>query len=649
MEDHREPAGVRGPGRDRLRRSERPDRRLERPGTAWTPTFRFTPSYSDLTFSSRPQRREALPRRSPVSRSLAGVFSRSGIAGPPAPRRARTCLVRRRGPARRRSRARRRPGHGSEGARRDRPRGRVREERGDGDARAARRKLRAARLGRLAAEASSPSISSVRARCSSTRTAHSLLFATEVVDLLGLLTREPRADEGAVVRWLVSGTLEPGETLFAGVRRLPGGCHLRLADGRWSEHRHWRPRFTTPSEHRHSKTQARRSEGARAKRRPSAAPDRPAGVLLSGGLDSTSVAAVARASGRADRCARTRRCSRTTPPPTSRSSSTSRSRSLGLRRADEAAAEGVLAASAEHVREWRLPAASPNLFFQRPLLERARDDGVGLVLDGQGGDELFGCSPYLLGDLLRRVRLGALRRRSRELDGDARTTRERFERTRSAAPLPSGWSTRVSTSTRARAALAQARRGRPRRRCTGPPRVATARRTALVGVARRHPHGRAGADGRARPPSPKAPVAEPLRRAPTAGRSPPDRARAQSPAGARLRPELDRPVLRRAMSGLVPEPIRLRRTKSVFNTLLVDALSGPDRPLLTGLLEPRDAEIRAYVTEDRLRDVVGRPESRKQPVPLGAERLAARIDGAVAALARGRRIGSLTLERAVSS
>jgi asparagine synthase (glutamine-hydrolysing) len=452
-----------------------------------------------------------------------------------------------------------------------------------------------------------------------------LTFATEVGDLLRLLSTGPGPDEGAVVRWLVSGTLEPGETLFAGVRRLAGGCHLRLADGGWSEHRHWRPRFTTPREITLEEAAAAvRGELERSIVRRCA--DRPAGVLLSGGLDSTSVASVAAASG----CATSLRSYSALFPHDAAADESEfvdlAVRSLALPSSRyEATAKGVLAASAEHVGEWRLPAASPTLFFQRPILERARVEGAELILDGQGGDELFGNSPYLLGDLLRRLRLGALRRRWRELDGDAQTTRETF-RTYALGGAAPVW-------------LVKARRRL--RRVPTPPWL-TPRAAVIVGDVPDRPAWR-----RLEGPRWWAWLTDSL----TAGRERMGvhdhlrrKLRSQGLTGAHpllddlglielvlsLPPELaydlelDRPLLRRAMKGLVPEPIRLRRTKSLFNTLVVEALSGPDRPVLTDLLEPRDAEIRAYVTEDRLRTVVHGPRAgdNKYPWAWNAWRLA---------------------------
>jgi asparagine synthase (glutamine-hydrolysing) len=78
-------------------------------------------------------------------------------------------------------------------------------------------------------------------------------------------------------------------------------------------------------------------------------------------------------------------------------------------------------------------------------------------------------------------------------------------------------------------------------------------------------------------------------------------------------PELDRPLLRRALRGLLPDEIRLRATKSYFDSLVVKSLSGPERPQLTSLLGWPRAEIRRYVTEARLRDIVDGPTAQERP------------------------------------
>jgi asparagine synthase (glutamine-hydrolysing) len=66
---------------------------------------------------------------------------------------------------------------------------------------------------------------------------------------------------------------------------------------------------------------------------------------------------------------------------------------------------GSLAVSLEYVAEWEAPVMGAGYLLERPLAEEAARDGMEVVLDGQGGDEVFGGTPYLAADHLRRGRL----------------------------------------------------------------------------------------------------------------------------------------------------------------------------------------------------------------------------------------------------
>jgi len=74
-----------------------------------------------------------------------------------------------------------------------------------------------------------------------------------------------------------------------------------------------------------------------------------------------------------------------------------------------------------------------------------------------------------------------------------------------------------------------------------------------------------------------------------------------------LGPYLRKPVLRAAMEGLMPDSVRLRLLKTHFDEFVVDAVDGPERPLIRELLGSPAAEVRGYVRPGQLQDMLDRP------------------------------------------
>ena len=230
-----------------------------------------------------------------------------------------------------------------------------------------------------------------------------LCFATEISVLLRLLRRRPDPDELALAHHLVDHSVPDGRMLFHGIRRLGGGCLLELSDTGRAERRYWTPRYQPPL--RAPRGRARRAAARRAE---------------DGGAGRVARARRQRAA--AQRRALTRRwsprsrpralptCRRSRPPspspsstrprgrggsPTPRASPSPRCPSSSASRSDAAEA---------YLRAWELPLPTPGILVEAPLIAAAARLGAGVVLDGQGGDELFGAAHFLIADRVRRLR-----------------------------------------------------------------------------------------------------------------------------------------------------------------------------------------------------------------------------------------------------
>lgn len=431
------------------------------------------------------------------------------------------------------------------------------------------------------------------------RTGRFLAFAADVRELLPLLAATPPPSERAVVRWLVDGVHEPHETLLAGVERLPGGHLLRIGRVPAPPERYWRPLYRTPPRvDFDAAAGAVRSGLARAvtracQRRP------PIGVLLSGGIDSSAVAAFARAS--AEQLVAYSALFPNHAATDESALIAARARALGLPAGSIAFRRGgAMPATLRYLDAWRLPPASPNLFFHELLLDLAREEGMESMLDGQGGDELFGLSPFLATDRLLRGRL-------REVDRllhigiDSRSGRSAARRAafrgivlKGAVPsrlhrLGRGlrrqrrnpvWLTDVGAKL-----YAGGRSSWEWKAIPGPrwwaylaDTVTVARERAGVHDFLRHAFARSGLVG-------AHPLLEDVDLVETVLALPPEHA---------WHERHDRPVLREAVRGLLPDPIRFRPDKSFFDDVLAFAVRVEDAAAADGLLSGR-TEVSRYV------------------------------------------------------
>ena len=235
------------------------------------------------------------------------------------------------------------------------------------------------------------------------RDAARLFFATEVALLLALLDHRPGLDELALAHHLVDHSVPDGRMLYEGVRRLGGGRQLELSEAGQVERMHWSPRYEQPLQAPRAALADRLRQRVVAAVADAVPTDQRTAILLSGGLDSSVVAGAA-----ATRAPGVRALAATFPaePDLDERAWAQRvAKHLDLpltevpidRREPLRAAEAYLSA-------WQLPLPVPGLIVEEPLIAAARDLGVDVVLDGQGGDELFGAAHFFAADMLRHLR-----------------------------------------------------------------------------------------------------------------------------------------------------------------------------------------------------------------------------------------------------
>ncbi len=428
-----------------------------------------------------------------------------------------------------------------------------------------------------------------------------LCFASEVRQLLALLPRRPAPDPMSVAHWITMSNRPGPATLYAGVRRLEPGSALMLSLHGTREVRYWAPSFNEPlseSEPQLSEHIRASLEGAVARK---LSPDGLTGVLMSGGLDSSSVAAIAstQAPGRV----------RAQAAVFPEHLAVDESGLIDQLRAAlnlpgitaEVRAGGLLESALESVEDWELPLRSWGDFWALPLLRAAAASGVRVTLGGDGGDELFGARELLLADRLRGGHPLQAIALARELPGAG----DRPAR-RDVARIVASTSVMGALPRRVHELLVRrdARRGTPAwllaparqslldsdeplawKRLDGPRWWSELAHGLTRGVEEtgvfEHQRRRAASAGlQARHPLFDLELVELCLRLPPLATF--DRYRS-------------RPLLRAAMSGLLPDAVRLRPEKALFDSLLLDCLADADNAAARLLLTDPKAELAAYV------------------------------------------------------
>jgi asparagine synthase (glutamine-hydrolysing) len=207
------------------------------------------------------------------------------------------------------------------------------------------------------------------------------------------------APNDAVLELFVARNLmpAPGESFFAGVRRLPAAHVLRWRGGHTTLRRYWHPaRVQVPARYDDAVTELRSLllDSIRLRLRS----DVPVGTSLSGGIDSSAVVALSAQLGRDHR----RHAFTATFPGYERDEWTYAHEVATVaevveHHAVEPRAEDLADDLEALVRDHEEPFGSTSIYAQWRVMRAARDAGVIVLLDGQGADELFGGYPWMTG------------------------------------------------------------------------------------------------------------------------------------------------------------------------------------------------------------------------------------------------------------
>jgi asparagine synthase (glutamine-hydrolysing) len=419
----------------------------------------------------------------------------------------------------------------------------------------------------------------------------------------------------AVEHWVERGGVPPGRTLYEGIRRLPPAHRLALTRSGVTVERYWRPQYEGTLAGSHEEVAERLRTAAFAAVDRAAGADRVA-VRLSGGLDSACVAAGLAARGPAAGRALALAAvfpGRAETDERELIEATAGHTGLALERISFDGPASLLAPAQRHIERWRLPPSSPNLFVWEPLAALARSRGVEAMLDGEGGDELFGLAPYLIADTLRRGRLGQAWSLAGAIPGVGQHPDPRL-RLRALRVFGLG------------GLVPGGLRRRRRRRAVSRAQGSLLNHRALLALA--------DLDAEATGERLDGPlwwrslaadlvgggesfdVSGHLRRAAVAGgvdgRHPFlfDRELAEAvlanPPRLQFDPIRDRALLRDALRGQIPERVRSRYAKSHFTPLLVAALDGAEGAVLAAALSRPQAPIRAFLQAEPLDRLLAR-------------------------------------------
>lgn len=439
-----------------------------------------------------------------------------------------------------------------------------------------------------------------------------LVFASEVRDVLVLLPRRPGPDRAAILDLLADRPAAHERTLYEGVAPVPPGQGIALDRRGWRRMPRWAPAYRTPDALTMAEAAARvRGTLSRLVDRDTSG--RATGVMLSGGLDSSSVAGVARPVHPNGTLKAFSLVFPEQPETDEEELILVTSRALGIPSTRAAVTDGSpLEQALRFLDAWKVLPQTMNGFILAPIQQAARRSGTTVMLDGEGGDELFELSPWLIADLLKRGSPRSAMAMTRRIAGAGTQSQTALARyllsTTLAATLP-------------RRRLRALRR--PTRFFSAPPAwLDEAIRRRLTAV--EDPFAWRALDG----PSWWAQQAylltqqrqelgyhDQLRRQlamqdlvgshPLLDLDAVEQVLTLPPQLA-FDPTINRPLLREVAAGAVPDEVRLRKRKSYFDPVLEHCFPRNDLAVCRRVLQAPEAETAAYVRREAVDDLLER-------------------------------------------
>jgi asparagine synthase (glutamine-hydrolysing) len=219
----------------------------------------------------------------------------------------------------------------------------------------------------------------------------------------------------ALARHLCHDWLGPDDTYFDGVKRIPSGHALRVQGGQQRVYRYWDPAPPGGSMRWVEEDELHRFDGLLGQAVERCLRLGPAGIHLSGGLDSTTIATIAADHSRGNGLPLPWAFSLDLTDPTVKEEIIQKrvARDLGLPQAFYSLEEvvgprGTLAAALELSRRWPWPLVHPGIAPFYRLSVEGRRRGCQVMMTGNGGDEWLGFNPFYVADLLRTLDIAGL-------------------------------------------------------------------------------------------------------------------------------------------------------------------------------------------------------------------------------------------------